>query len=244
MFLDRIKTDLNLHVKPMKYFPTQRMASKQPKAVKISDKEAKETVFKYLEAQNRPYSSTDISTNLKGKIPKTQLNKVIDLLVKSNSIVSKAYGKQSVFVIRQDTLVSASAAEINQLDIQISSLTSQIDLAKTSTKSKNSTLASLLSSPTNDQALHQLQNIKLLNEEMTTRLGLLRSGSKKVTKDDKTRIDKAHAAMKLEWKKRKSLFKNIWSTVLDNATQKPADLMEEIGIEDDESVGVDIQKFM
>ena len=49
-----------------------------------------------MEKQNRPYSVTDIVSNLHGEYSKTQIQKALQQLVDDGSVVCKTYGKQSV----------------------------------------------------------------------------------------------------------------------------------------------------
>jgi 26S proteasome regulatory subunit (ATPase 3-interacting protein) len=55
-----------------------------------------ELILSYLMAQNRPYSSTEISANLHNKVTKTKADKFLKEMHEKNEIGGKI-GKQSVF---------------------------------------------------------------------------------------------------------------------------------------------------
>ena len=48
--------------------------------------------------------------------------------------------------------------------------------------------------------------------------------------------------MRLHWKSRKKVFKSVWDTITEALPGSPKEFMEELGIEDDESVGLDFTK--
>lgn len=58
-------------------------------------------VLAYLRQQNRPYSVNDIVGNLHNAFGKTAAQKALDHLVEKDEITVKAYGKQTVYVIKQ-----------------------------------------------------------------------------------------------------------------------------------------------
>src|SRR5258708_1288149 len=78
-----------------------------------------QAIFDYFVRQNRPYSAIDIFNNLHGEVGKTACVRVLSSLSERNLIHQKVYGKQSVFVARQDTGNAPSAEELSAIDAQI-----------------------------------------------------------------------------------------------------------------------------
>ncbi|KAJ1559449.1 hypothetical protein HK405_010594 [Cladochytrium tenue] len=76
--------------------------------------------------------------------------------------------------------------------------------------------------------------------ELEERLNGLRGGVQ-VSAADQERVDRLYQRNMKEWRSRKKLFRNIWDTIAENV-DKPKELMESLGIETDEMVGVDINK--
>lgn len=62
---------------------------------------ASETVLKYLQDTNRPYSCADVTVNLRGAYTKSVIQKTLDALVDAGKIKCKLYGKQKVYVAIQ-----------------------------------------------------------------------------------------------------------------------------------------------
>lgn len=72
--------------------------------VKKDDKEAKLTpeqsatlILDYLRKQNRPYSATDISTNLKNRVTKAAAAKLLKDMHERKELEGRAAGKQIVY---------------------------------------------------------------------------------------------------------------------------------------------------
>ena len=59
--------------------------------------------------QNRPHNATNVFTNLKGAVPKTQVVKMLDELTKDGTLAEKAYGKQKLYCAGQDQCVDPPA---------------------------------------------------------------------------------------------------------------------------------------
>ncbi|KAJ3396126.1 hypothetical protein HDU92_003995 [Lobulomyces angularis] len=171
---------------------------------------AKEMVLKYLIKTNRPYSSIDIINNLKGEISKTVMTKVLNKLTDSGDVHSKAYGKTLVYVAKQDNVPTPPLEELNQMDQDVITIKNEIN------------------------------ELKEKNAKLEEHLMLLKSGTKKITTEDKKRIDDLYVKMYNFWKSRKKMYKNIWDQIIENIPMKPGELMEELGIETDEMVGQDI----
>ena len=61
---------------------------------KSKDAQAVSVILEYLTKQNRPYSATDIHSNLHNQFGKTAVVKALEALVSNGTIKSKAYNKQ------------------------------------------------------------------------------------------------------------------------------------------------------
>jgi 26S proteasome regulatory subunit, ATPase 3, interacting protein len=95
-------------------------------------------ILEYLRQQNRPYSASncliclidkdyidfidDIVSNLHQAVSKIVTQKVLDQLVAEGEVTEKAYGKQTVYVIRQDSTSAPSQEELDSMDDQINKL--------------------------------------------------------------------------------------------------------------------------
>lgn len=94
------------------------------KADKMKDKE--DIILDYLQKTNRPYSAIDIFNNLKEKIPKTLVVKCLNSMVENEVITGKLYGKQWVYVARQDLVECPTQEQISKMDDRIDELKESI----------------------------------------------------------------------------------------------------------------------
>lgn len=62
-------------------------------------------VLTYLRTTNRPYSVIDIVNNLHGQVGKANVTKILQQHVESGQVQQKMYGKQTVFVANQVSLI-------------------------------------------------------------------------------------------------------------------------------------------
>lgn len=108
-------------------------------------------MLKYLQTQNRPYSASkrlvtynchlipssylaDVFNNLHKQVGKTAVTKALSSLVEKGEVSEKAYGKQQVFVIRQDALPTPSPEELAILDSELQQLQDALVSQKEKTK--------------------------------------------------------------------------------------------------------------
>ncbi|KAJ3225896.1 hypothetical protein HK099_005952 [Clydaea vesicula] len=216
---------------------------KAPSAKKkssLSDEDAKEMVLKYLIKTNRPYSSIDIINNLKGEISKTVMTKVLNKLTDSGDVHSKAYGKTLVYVAKQDNVPTPPLEELNQMDQDVITIKNEINELKEKHKCLDHSVKKLKCSMTDSEIDEKIISLEKENAKLEEHLMLLKSGTKKITTEDKKRIDDLYVKMYNFWKSRKKMYKNIWDQIIENIPMKPGELMEELGIETDEMVGQDI----
>ncbi|PNH08274.1 Homologous-pairing protein 2 [Tetrabaena socialis] len=77
-------------------------------------------------------------------------------------------------------------------------------------------------------------------EEDSAKLKLLKSGTVLVTAEERAAVEKLLQTNLEWWRKRRSMFKGIWSTISENLDGKQSALFEEAGIETDETAGADL----
>ncbi|KAG0368948.1 hypothetical protein BGZ54_000752 [Gamsiella multidivaricata] len=95
-------------------------------------------VLDYLVKQNRPYSTTDIVGNLHGAVTKIECQRAVNSLVEKDLVTAKLYGKQAIYVVRQDSIDAATPEELAAVDKQLAELQSKI----AESKSRNKQLSS------------------------------------------------------------------------------------------------------
>jgi hypothetical protein len=92
-----------------------------------TDAAAKKLITQYMRSQNRPYSVQQIFDNLHKRIPKATLERVLTALsAPSEGLFCKEYGKAKIYYVDQSFLPSEkSAAEIEELQEQVTATQSQ-----------------------------------------------------------------------------------------------------------------------
>lgn len=121
----------------------------------------------FIESIYIPIFLDDVFNNLHGKIGKTQVQKSLNNLVASGEITQKAYGKQVVFVVKQDDSDRPSQQELDKMDNTISELKTILAEVKEEFKEFGGTLSKLKSSMTVDE---MNQRIKQLLLEVSKRI--------------------------------------------------------------------------
>lgn len=84
------------------------------------------------------FDVADIVANLHSAVSKTECQRIVNSLVEKDLISSKLYGKQAIYVVRQDTIETASPEEMAAIDKELTQLQAKI----TEQKSRNKQLSS------------------------------------------------------------------------------------------------------
>ncbi|KAI9347951.1 Tat binding protein 1-interacting protein-domain-containing protein [Zopfochytrium polystomum] len=200
-----------------------------------------ETILKYMKNQNRPYSATDVNLNLKNAIPKATVAKVLAQLLDQGLIHGKAYGKQWVYVAKQSPETNLSAEDAYALDKRLEDLSHEVEKMRETTNRLQHNLNQLNKALTVDELRARAASLQAEIADMEPRLEGLKAGTRVVSPEEKARVDKLLEQCRKEWRARKKLFKNAWDSITENV-ERPKELMEELGIETDESVGMDINR--
>lgn len=211
--------------------------AKAKKAPKADDPES--VILDYLRKTNRPYSATDITNNLHGAIAKTAVQKTLAALHEKNQIAGKAYGKQWVYVAKQDELEVPSQEELSKMDETIEQLKRNISELKDANKDLSSKLNGLTTQLTNEKIQERLKELATENASYEERLTTLRSGTRIITQDERKRVDELFENNRKLWAKRKRMFNEIFGAITEHMPGKPSELMDELGVETDADAGVD-----
>ncbi|RUS23370.1 Tat binding protein 1-interacting protein-domain-containing protein [Endogone sp. FLAS-F59071] len=187
-------------------------------------------VLPFYDYLNLHLLKADVFNNLHGAVSKTVMQKVLNSLTEHESISSKTYNKQTVYV---DQFETPSENELSEMDQKIETLKAAAVELKDTNKQLQSTLSGLNQSLTKEQIGERLKVLNSENAKYEERLTTLRSGTKQISVDEKKKIDNEYEANRMLWKKRKRMFNEIFGTITENMQQNPKEFAEEIGIEQD-----------
>jgi 26S proteasome regulatory subunit (ATPase 3-interacting protein) len=198
-----------------------------------------EVVIKYLRDQNRPYSSNDIFSNLHEEIRKPAVQKALDHLVEQGRITEKVYGKQKVYVIKQeDTSAKDLQQELQDLDSKLNAISKEVASAEETFKGSEKELHELRFAATTSDAQNERKGLENRVQALKEKLDIISKNSMKISETDKKQIQNDHARNIKAWRKKKRVCMDIVEAMLEGYHDSKRSLLNEIGIETDEDVGV------
>ena len=175
----------------------------------------------------------DIFNNLHGAVGKTAVVKILTNLAERGEISAKAYGKQWVYVARQDLLPVPSSEELNAIDDEINQLKDSLQKEKEQLKVVQSKLNLINSSLTTEELHKRISCLEVEVSEMHERLVPLERGTVKVDPVERARIEKQYEVANKAWKQRKKLCNDIIGMLTESISKKPREFIEELGLEVD-----------
>ncbi len=157
-----------------------------------SKPDPKSAVLSYLTAQNRPYSTNDVVSNLHNEHGKTAVQKALDLLVAEGKLKEKINGKQKAYVVDQAKQPAASDHELKDMDAKVKEAEEAAAKSKLEADKAEGYVKGMESLPVTEQVLRQ---IKQLEEEVGTmqqRVDALKGGKNNlVSKEEVRKLEKA-----------------------------------------------------
>ncbi|ONI31359.1 hypothetical protein PRUPE_1G308500 [Prunus persica] len=201
-------------------------------------------VLRYLNEQNRPLNSQNVADALqKYNLKKAAIQKALDTLADNGKISFKEYGKQKVYLARQDQLDIPNSEELSRMKQENEKLQEQLGEQKRSISEVEGEIKALQSNLTLEQIREK--EAKLTNEvnEMEDRLEKLRGGVTLVKPEDRKAVEQMVYEKISQWRKRKRMFKDLWDSITENSPKDVKEFKEEIGLEYDEDVGVSLQSY-
>ncbi|KAG1313456.1 hypothetical protein G6F64_002239 [Rhizopus arrhizus] len=181
---------------------------------------------------NRPYSATDVFNNLHGTYSKSQVVKALDKLVKYEQLISKVYGKSTIYSIKQHR-TEEDEGDNNEIRSDVNRLTEKLNEIKNENKKFEEELANLKNEPTTKEAINLFEKYKEDNEKLKERLDKLTNGSILIPPEKRKRVDEEFEFNRNMWKKRRKLFRTIFNTVTEHLPGNPNEFKERLGIEED-----------
>ncbi|KAI3467112.1 hypothetical protein Pfo_023775 [Paulownia fortunei] len=201
-------------------------------------------VLKFVNEQNRPLNSQNVADSLqKFNLKKAAVQKALDSLADGGKISFKEYGKQKIYLARQDQFDIPNNEELNQIKEENSKLQEQLNERKKAIAEVEGEIKALQSNLTLEEI--QARQIQLGNEikQMEEKLIKLRQGVTLVSPEERQAVEKIYTNMINQWRRRKRMFKDIWDAITENSPKNLQEFKEELGVEYDEDVGVSLQSF-
>ncbi|XP_010458788.1 PREDICTED: homologous-pairing protein 2 homolog [Camelina sativa] len=201
-------------------------------------------VLNFVNEQNRPLNTQNAADALqKFNLKKTAVQKALDSLADSGKITFKEYGKQKIYIARQDQFEIPNNEELAQMKEDNANLQEQLQEKKKTITEVESEIKSLQSNLTLEEIQEKDTKLRKEVKEMEDKLIKLREGITLVRPEDKKAVEDMYADKINQWRKRKRMFRDIWDTVTENFPRDIKEFKEELGIEYDEDVGLSFQAY-
>ncbi|XP_073284507.1 homologous-pairing protein 2 homolog [Primulina huaijiensis] len=201
-------------------------------------------VLNFVNEQNRPLNSQNVADSLqKFNLKKAAIQKALDSLADGGKISFKEYGKQKIYIARQDQFDIPNNEELNQMKEENAKLQEQLTEQKKAVAEVEGEIKVLQSNLTTEEI--QAKKAKLVNEvnQMEEKLIKLRQGVTLVSPEERQHVEKNYTDMINQWRRRKRMFKDVWDAITENSPKNLKEFKDELGIEYDEDVGVSLQSF-
>ncbi|KAG2490050.1 hypothetical protein HYH03_011515 [Edaphochlamys debaryana] len=190
--------------------------------------------------QNKPFGLQQLVDlgQTKG-LKKAQVSKAVDALVLAGKIVAKEFGKTKIFLPPQGGLSVLSKEDTDSLKAKTKELHEQYQQEAVAVKRLEAELAQLRNALSQEEIDRQTAELtkKLAHDE--AKLEQLQAGAVLITPEERAEVEKRLRMCLDAWRKRRGMFKNIWSAISEGLDGKQKDLYDEIGIDTDEAAGVD-----
>ncbi|OBT94749.1 hypothetical protein VE01_06215 [Pseudogymnoascus verrucosus] len=197
-----------------------------------TDTQASTLIHTYLTTQNRPYSATEISSNLHNAVTKARTDKLLREMFERGEIAGRASGKQWVFWGVQDPNATSTPAELAAVDAQIAALRDKIPTLKSELKSASNTLSILRSAPTTSSLRDAVQTLETDKQDKEERLRVLRAGSTKpVNVEEREKVEGEWRRWKRTRDNRKRAYKELEAMLLDSGVIGKEALWDMLGID-------------
>ncbi|KAM7274430.1 hypothetical protein ACFE04_016296 [Oxalis oulophora] len=194
--------------------------------------------------QNRPLNVQNVADALqKFNLKKGPVQKALDSLEKSSKILFKEYGKQKIYMARQDQFDIPNSEELSKMKEANDKLQEQFGEVKRQISAVEGEIKALQSNLTMEEIRVKEAKLKKEVNEMEERLIKLRKGVTLVRPEDRKAVENMFSEKLNQWRKRKRMFKDVWDTITENSPKDLKEFKEELGIEYDEDVGESLQSL-
>lgn len=201
-------------------------------------------VLNFVNEQNRPLNTQNVADALqKYNLKKTAIQKSLDTLCESGKISSKEYGKQKIYLARQDQFNIPNAEELEQMKKENSKLQEEIEVQKKANAELEAETRALQSNLTLEEILARESKLQAEVDKMEEKLEKLRTGVVLVKPEDRKVIQETYSEKINQWRKRKRIFRDLWDAITENSPKDAKEFKEELGLEYDEDVGVSLLTY-
>ncbi|CAI9096237.1 OLC1v1032332C1 [Oldenlandia corymbosa var. corymbosa] len=201
-------------------------------------------VLNFVNEQNKPLNSQNVADALqKFNLKKGGIQKALDTLADSGRISFKEYGKQKIYLARQDQFDIPDSEELTRMKEENAKLQEMISEQKKELSNIEGEIKALQSNLTLEEIRAREAKLRKEVEDMEVKLAKLREGVTLVSPEERKAVEGMFTETMNQWRRRKRMFKDLWDAITENSPKDLKEFKEELGIEYDEDVGVSLQSF-
>ncbi|KAF5180368.1 Homologous-pairing protein 2-like protein [Thalictrum thalictroides] len=202
-------------------------------------------VLNFVNEQNRPLNSQNVADALqKYNLKKTAVQKALDNLSDSGKISFKEYGKQKIYIARQDQFDIPNSEELDRMKKDNAKLQQELEDQKRAISEVEGEVRALQSNLTLEEICAKEAKLRTEVGQMEEKLSKLSEGVTLVRPEDRKAVQEMYVERIGQWRKRKRMFKDLWDAITENSPKDVKEFKEELGIEYDEDVTVNLQDFI
>ncbi|KAK3677238.1 hypothetical protein LTR78_002776 [Recurvomyces mirabilis] len=191
--------------------PTKKDAEKE---AKLTPEQSATMILDYLRKQNRPYSATDISTNLKNRVTKAAAAKLLKDMHERNEIEGRAAGKQLVYHAIQDAADEAGLERLQEMDIETTRLREETIAMKAEEKELRAALREGASQVPLSDLRSSVVSLEQEKVDLTARLAKLQSGNvKPVSAEERNKTNAEHKKWQKIASDRRKIRNEMWAEI-------------------------------
>eukprot|EP00033_Pygsuia_biforma_P003494 GCRY01003824.1.p1 GENE.GCRY01003824.1~~GCRY01003824.1.p1 ORF type:complete len:211 (+),score=39.84 GCRY01003824.1:93-725(+) len=198
-----------------------------------------QSVLDFMRDVNRPHSVQSCVDAMCGRIKKTACQRALEELTSQGTLIMKEWGKNKIFCIKQDEFPKVSDEELQELDDQLKELTE----SNTSLTAELKAISVEVSTAQNKMTLDEIcDTIRTLKAEIAQQNKMLKTDEKQesISKEDRDKLENQLNEYKKQWRKRRRICNEITDMLCEGMGKRRKELHEELGLEDDESSGVNL----
>lgn len=204
----------------------------------------KSIVEDFVRNQNRPLNCQNAVDALqKYGIKKAVVQKSLDALVVEEVLTQKDYGKQKIYMLRQDNLPNLSPEETKELEEKVKKLQDTVKKESEVVGKLEQNLNQACNALSDEALAKKIEELTAENEEIKGRLVKIKESQTLIPDTEKKEIVKAFDDALSAWKKRRRMVNDIVDPILENVSKKPKQFYQDVGIETDTEVNIDIKEI-
>ncbi|KAK6443000.1 hypothetical protein LTR95_000713 [Oleoguttula sp. CCFEE 5521] len=193
--------------------PTKKEATAE-KETKLTPEQSSALILDYLRKTNRPYSATDISTNLKNRVTKTAAAKLLKDMHERSEIEGRAAGKQIVYHIIQQPPEDGAVEALKDMEQESSKLKDDTANLKLQEKALRNALREGATVVPLAELKGDVCTLETEKAEIEARLEKLKGGNvKPVSTEEREEIAKQHKLFSKTTTARKKICVELWKDI-------------------------------